>query len=80
MQGDGWVGDLFKQVWIVVIEYRDKVMIVMSDGHANRPDGDGPGYALSMAAYANGLGIKVYTISLGDGADEQASRHTPRSG
>ena len=42
----------------------------MSDGQANKPNGNGPGYALDMASYASGLDIKVYTISLGTGADE----------
>lgn len=47
----------------------EKVIVLMSDGYANRPRNDGPGYALAMAAYAASLDIKVYTISLGDGAD-----------
>ena len=47
-----------------------KIIVLMSDGLANRPDGNGPGYALDMANYAVGLNIKVYTISLGNGADE----------
>lgn len=47
-----------------------KVIVLMSDGHANKPAGDGPGYALEMADYAASLGIKVYTISLGAEADE----------
>jgi Mg-chelatase subunit ChlD len=46
-----------------------KIIVLMSDGHANRPNGDGPGYALDMAGYAEGLEIDVYTISLGDDAD-----------
>ncbi len=48
----------------------EKVVILMSDGHANKPAGNGPGYALDMAAYAASQEIKVYTISLGNGADE----------
>ena len=48
----------------------EKLIVLMSDGHANKPTGNGPGYALDMAAYAAGQDIKVYTISLGDGADE----------
>ncbi|MEQ8790300.1 MAG: VWA domain-containing protein [Pirellulaceae bacterium] len=48
----------------------DKVIVLMSDGHANKPDGNGPGYALDMARYAAGLDIKVYTISLGNAADD----------
>jgi Ca-activated chloride channel family protein len=48
----------------------EKVVVLMSDGHANKPAGNGPGYALDMASYAVSLDIKVYTISLGNGADE----------
>jgi hypothetical protein len=48
-----------------------RAIVLMSDGHANKPSGNGPGYALSMAEYASSLDIKVYTISLGNGADEQ---------
>lgn len=47
-----------------------KVIVLMSDGHANKPSGDGSGYALDMADYAALLDIKVYTISLGNSADE----------
>jgi Mg-chelatase subunit ChlD len=46
------------------------VIVLMSDGHANKPNGNGPGYAREMAHYAAGLNIKVYTISLGNAADE----------
>ncbi len=48
----------------------DKLMVLMSDGHANKPSEDGAGYALQMAAYAANLGVKIHTISLGDSADE----------
>lgn len=48
----------------------DLVIVLMSDGHANKPAGNGPGYALEMADYAAGLGIKVYTISCGNAADD----------
>ncbi len=48
----------------------DKVIVLMSDGHANKPSGDAAGYALVMASYAAALNIKVYTISLGNAADE----------
>ncbi|MEQ8837266.1 MAG: VWA domain-containing protein [Lacipirellulaceae bacterium] len=48
----------------------ERVIILMSDGRANKPNGNGPGYALDMSYYAKGLNIKVYTISLGNGADE----------
>lgn len=47
-----------------------KVIVLMSDGHANRPPGNGPGYARSMADYADGVDVKIYTISLGNSADE----------
>ncbi len=48
----------------------DKVIVLMSDGHANKPYTDPAGYALLMASYAASLDIKVYTISLGSAADE----------
>lgn len=48
----------------------ERVVVLMSDGRANKPNGNGPGYALDMAAYAASQKIKVYTISLGNGADE----------
>lgn len=47
----------------------DKLLVLMSDGHANKPSDDGAGYALEMAAYAASLGVKIHTISLGDSAD-----------
>jgi len=47
----------------------DKVIVLMSDGAANRPSGNGPGYAREMARYAADQEVKVYTISLGNGAD-----------
>jgi len=46
-----------------------KIMILMSDGRANRPSSNGESYAYEMADYAAGLGVKVYTISLGSSAD-----------
>jgi len=51
-------------------EGTEKIIVLMSDGHANRPYGNGPGYARTMAAYASGLDIKIYTISLGNAADD----------
>jgi Ca-activated chloride channel homolog len=48
----------------------EKVIVLMSDGHANKPTGNAPGYALIMASYAAALDIKVYTISMGEAADE----------
>lgn len=48
----------------------EKIMVLMSDGHANRPEGNGPGYARSMAAYAKANDITIYTISLGNAADD----------
>ena len=48
-----------------------KVIVLMSDGYANRPSGNGSGYALEMAAYAAQNHITIYTISLGDDADEE---------
>ncbi len=49
----------------------NKILVLMSDGHANRPPGNGPGYAREMAAYAAGLDVTVHTISLGNSADEK---------
>jgi Flp pilus assembly protein TadG len=46
-----------------------RIIVLMSDGHANRPAGNGPGYARQMAVYAAGHEITVYTISLGNSAD-----------
>ena len=47
-----------------------KIMVLMSDGHANKPeDEDADAYAVNMANYASSLGIIVHTISLGDSAD-----------
>ncbi len=46
-----------------------KAIVLMSDGHANRPSDNGPGYAMTMAAYAQSNKVRVYTISLGNGAD-----------
>ena len=46
-----------------------KSIVLMSDGHANRPSGNGPGYARTMARYAAGLDVTIHTISLGNDAD-----------
>lgn len=48
-----------------------RIMVLMSDGLANRPTNGASQYALKMAAYAKSLNIKIYTISLGSEADEQ---------
>jgi Ca-activated chloride channel homolog len=47
----------------------DNVIVIMSDGHANRPSSNAPDYLRSMAAYAKANKVKVYTISLGNSAD-----------
>lgn len=47
-----------------------KIVVIMTDGHANRPPSNGPGYARQMAAYADENDVNVYTISLGNSADE----------
>ncbi|MFH1266133.1 MAG: VWA domain-containing protein [Planctomycetota bacterium] len=47
----------------------EEVIVLMSDGYANKPSGNGPGYALAMARYAAGLDVTIYTISLGNDAD-----------
>lgn len=52
-----------------------KVIVLMSDGHANRPSNNGPGYARSMANYAAARNIKIYTISLGNDADVNLMRN-----
>lgn len=47
----------------------EPIIVLMSDGYANRPDGSGPEYARSMAQYAANNDIRVFTISLGNDAD-----------
>ena len=47
----------------------ERIVVLLSDGYANRPEGNGPGYARSMAAYAASQNVTVYTISLGSEAD-----------
>lgn len=47
-----------------------KIVVLMSDGHANRPSGNGPGYAMQMANYAAANNVTVYTISLGNSTDQ----------
>ena len=42
---------------------------MLSDGQANRPTGNGSGYALEMTTYAADNDVTIYTISLGNGAD-----------
>ena len=51
-----------------------KIDVLMTDGHANRPSGNGPGYARQMATYAATNDVTVYTISLGNSADEQLNQ------
>lgn len=46
-----------------------KAIVLMSDGMANRPSGNGPGYAREMARYAAENEVKIYAISLGNEAD-----------
>ena len=46
-----------------------KVVVLMSDGHANRPTIDASQYALDAAGYADLNDVQVYTISLGNEAD-----------
>ena len=46
-----------------------KIIVLMSDGYANRPSSNGAGYALSMARYAAARDITIHTISLGNDAD-----------
>jgi Mg-chelatase subunit ChlD len=46
-----------------------KMMLVLSDGMANRPENQGPSYARSTAQAAGNEGIVIHTISLGDTLD-----------
>ena len=46
-----------------------RIVVLMSDGIANKPEDNGPQYARDMATYAKNLNVIVYTISLGDDAD-----------
>lgn len=48
----------------------DKVIVLMSDGHANRPNTDPDVYAKDMADWAKEMNITIYTISCGNDADE----------
>ena len=48
----------------------EKVIVLMSDGHANQPSNNASGFALEMADYAASMDIVIYTISLGNSADE----------
>ena len=51
-------------------ENATKVVVMMTDGYANRPSsGNATQYALDAAAYADTNDVKVYTISLGSSAD-----------
>lgn len=45
-----------------------RVIVLMSDGDANKPRNNGPSYARQMATYAAGLDVIIYTISLGNDA------------
>lgn len=47
-----------------------KVIVLMTDGIANRPLGDPVGYALGEADLCSAAGIKILTVSLGLGADQ----------
>lgn len=51
-----------------------RIVVLMTDGHANRPPSNGPGYARQMATYASNNDVTVYTISLGNSADEQLNQ------
>jgi len=46
-----------------------KVMVLLSDGIANRPRSNGRGYALQQARRAASSKIKIFTISLGNRTD-----------
>ena len=47
----------------------NKLIVLMSDGYANKPSSNGSGYALQMADYAKNTNVRIYTISLGNSAD-----------
>lgn len=47
-----------------------RLIILMTDGVANRPTGNAEGFALSEAALCSTAKIKIMTISLGLGADQ----------
>ena len=51
-----------------------KVIVLMSDGYANKPRWRGRRYSRSMARYAATRDIRIYTISLGDNADRRLMR------
>jgi Ca-activated chloride channel homolog len=57
-----------------VREGASKIIVLMTDGHANRPPGNGPGYAMQMATYAANNKVMIYTISLGNSADEDLNQ------
>ncbi len=46
-----------------------KVIVLMSDGHANKPEGTADEYATQQAASAKSQKVVVHTISLGSHAD-----------
>ncbi len=46
-----------------------KMIVLMTDGQANKPDGNGNGYALEQAQAVAAEGWPILTISLGNGAD-----------
>lgn len=52
-------------------ENSSRLLVLMSDGLANKPNSDADGYALKMASYAKASQITIYTISLGNDADLQ---------
>jgi len=51
-----------------------RVIVLMTDGEANKPSTGGAAYARAMAAYAAGLDVTVYTISLGNQADVELNQ------
>lgn len=46
-----------------------RVMVLMSDGHSNKPSSNADSYALLMAQYAADEDVTIYTVSLGNSAD-----------
>jgi Mg-chelatase subunit ChlD len=52
-----------------------KVIVLMSDGHANRPLNTADEYAYAQADTAKAANVPVYTIALGTGADKTLLRN-----
>jgi len=58
----------------------EKIIVVMSDGYANKPSRHGARYARQMARYAADGNVKIYSISLGNAADVRLMRDLANTG